>query len=155
MKKLLTFVGCILLTLTVGGVSGIATINGVKSWYTTLKKPSFNPPNYLFGPVWTILYFLMGVSLYMVVSNSKSTTLKRPLAIFGLQLVLNFFWSVIFFNLHQVGWALVEILLMWVSIIFMIIEFYRINKIAGLLQLPYIIWVSFATLLNASIFCLN
>jgi benzodiazapine receptor len=155
MKKLLRFIGCILLTLTVGGISGIATIAGVKGWYTTLKKPFFNPPNYLFGPVWTILYFLMGVSLYLVFNSQRSPALKGALAVFGVQLLLNFFWSIIFFNFHQVGWALVEILVMWVTIIFMIVAFYRINRTAGLLQLPYIAWVSFATLLNAGIFYLN
>jgi tryptophan-rich sensory protein len=155
MKKLFRFLGCILLTMTIGGISGIATIDGVKGWYTTLNKPSFNPPNYLFGPLWTALYFLMGVSLYIILNQPASAGRRRALTIFGVQLALNFFWSVIFFNFHEPGWALADIILMWIAIVAMIVTFYRIDKTAGLLQLPYIAWVSFATLLNGAIVYLN
>ncbi|MBC7552671.1 MAG: tryptophan-rich sensory protein [Taibaiella sp.] len=155
MKKLLTFIGCIVLTLAVGGLSGIATVGGVKGWYTTLLKPAFNPPNYLFGPVWTLLYLLMGVSLYIILQEQATPAKKRALVIFGVQLSLNAFWSIIFFNFHEVGWALIEIISIWMSVLLMIITFYKINKTAGLLQLPYLAWVSFATILNAAIFYLN
>lgn len=155
MKAILKLIGCILLTMSIGGLSGYATIEGVSGWYTTLHKPSFNPPNYLFGPVWSLLYLLMGVSLFLILRADKSASRGKSIAAFIIQLVLNFFWSIIFFRFHAVGLALVEILLMWSSILWMIVAMYRVNKPAGLLQLPYIFWVSFATLLNTAIYLLN
>lgn len=147
--------GCILLTLAVGGVSGFATVKEINGWYGTLIKPSFNPPNYLFGPVWTCLYLLMGVSLYIIIKAPKTPARSKAITIFAAQLVLNFCWSIIFFSYHTVGWALAEIILMWIMILWMIIAFYRISKTAAFIQLPYIAWVSFATVLNTALFYLN
>lgn len=144
---------CVVLTLGVGGVSGYFTANGISTWYVFLSKPSFNPPNYLFGPVWTILYFLMGISFYRVIKKSKLTDIA--IWIFILQLSLNFFWSFIFFNFHQLGFALLEIILLWFSILYMIVLFYKIDKWASIINIPYLFWVSFATLLNFSIYILN
>ena len=155
MKNAFTFTGCLLLTLLVGGVSGYYTIGNVATWYATLHKPFFNPPNSVFGPVWTVLYILMAVSFYMVLQQPKSVMRKYAITFFIVQLTLNFFWSIIFFNLHLIGIALAEIALMWLSILWMIILFYPVSKTAALLQLPYIAWVSFATALNAAIFYLN
>lgn len=155
MKATFKLVACILLTMSIGGLSGYATIDGVTGWYTTLNKPSFNPPNYLFGPVWSLLYLLMGVSLFLILKAEKSPARNKAIAAFTIQLVLNFFWSIIFFRFHAVGIALAEIVLMWVAILRMIVAFYRINKPASLLQIPYIAWVSFASFLNAAIFYLN
>ena len=155
MKNAFTFTGCLLLTLLVGGVSGYYTIANVATWYATLHKPFFNPPNSVFGPVWTVLYILMAVSFYMVLQQPKSVMRKYAITFFIVQLTLNFFWSIIFFNLHLIGIALAEIALMWLSILWMIILFYPVSKTAALLQLPYIAWVSFATALNAAIFYLN
>ena len=124
-------------------------------WYAALHKPFFNPPNYIFGPVWTALYVLMAVSFYIILRQPPSAERRRGIAIFLVQLTLNFFWSIIFFNLHRTGTALAEVAMMWLSILAMIILFYRISKTAALLQLPYIAWVSFASLLNAAIFYLN
>jgi len=155
MKAILKLIGCILLTMSIGGLSGYATIDGVNGWYTTLQKPSFNPPNYLFGPVWSLLYLLMGVSLFLILRADKSPARSKSMAAFIIQLLLNFFWSIIFFRFHAVGIALVEIVLMWSSILWMIVAMYRVHKSAALLQIPYICWVSFATVLNASIYVLN
>lgn len=154
MKKILTLLLCLLVTMGIGGLSGYLTSAEISGWYAGLDKPSFNPPNSVFGPVWTGLYFLMGISLYLVVISSSSRK-KFAIGIFVAQLILNFFWSIIFFNLHQIGLALIEIILLWILILAMIIAFYKINRVAGLLQIPYLLWVSFATVLNAAIYQLN
>ena len=155
MKRFFQLLACILLTMSIGGLSGYATLDGVTGWYRTLNKPSFNPPNYLFGPVWSLLYLLMGVSLFMILKAEKSPARSKAIAAFTIQIVLNFFWSIIFFMFHAVGMALTEIVLMWVAILWMIVALYRVNKPASLIQIPYIAWVSFATILNAAIFHLN
>ena len=155
MKNFATLTGCILLTLLIGGVSGFLTVGGVANWYATLHKPFFNPPNYLFGPVWTLLYLLMGVSYYMILKQPASAARRKAILIFYAQLALNFFWSIIFFNLHFIGSALADIILMWLMILLMIVSFYPLNKAASLIQLPYLAWVSFATALNVAILYLN
>jgi tryptophan-rich sensory protein len=143
-----------MLPLIVGGLSGYFTASNIATWYVTLNKPFFNPPNYLFGPVWTVLYLMMGISLGMII-NAKYSNKNKSLIIFSIQLVLNFFWSVIFFSLQSPGWAAIEIIAMWLSIIYMIRNFYKINKWAGWLQIPYLLWVTFASVLNISIYVLN
>lgn len=148
-------IGCLLFTLSIGGISGMFTVNAIATWYMTLHKPSFNPPNFIFGPVWTLLYILMGISFYLILIQPASDSRKKAITVFIIQLVLNFFWSIIFFNFHLIGAALIEIIAMWLSILWVIKLFYGINKAASLLQIPYICWVSFATLLNASIYYLN
>lgn len=155
MKKSIQITSCILLTMAIGGLSGFATISGVNGWYKTLNKPSFNPPNAIFGPVWSLLYLLMGISLYLIWQQPKSSERKKAVGVFFVQITLNFFWSIIFFNLHSIGFALVEIIAMWLAILAMIILFYRVNRPAALLQIPYICWVSFASVLNAAIYHLN
>ena len=155
MKKTLRLIGCIGLTLAVGGVSGVFTVEGVKGWYRTLNKPFFNPPDYLFGPVWTLLYALMGVSLFFILGLQPSPQRKRAIVIFATQMILNFFSSIIFFSRHAPGWALVEIAALWGCILYMIISFYRLHRVAGALQWPYMAWVSFASLLNGAIVYLN
>jgi translocator protein len=153
LKKVFKLVGCLFLPLLVGGLSGYFTTESISTWYVFLNKPSFNPPNYLFGPIWTILYLLMGISLYIILNQTKTS--KALISIFGIQLGLNFLWSLIFFNSHQLGFAFIEILLLWISILAMIILFYQSNKWAAILNIPYLLWVSFATLLNYSIYKLN
>ncbi len=155
MKKTITLLLCILLTLSIGGLGGIATASGVNDWYNTIQKPSFNPPNYLFGPVWTALYLLMGVSLYMILQAPKSQIKTKAIWIFAIQLSLNFAWSFLFFKFHLLGLAFIEIILIWMSILTMIIFFSKINKTAAYLQIPYLIWVSFASVLNGTIWFLN
>ena len=155
MKQFLKLSLCILSTLLIGGISGFATASSINGWYVTINKPSFNPPNYLFGPVWTSLYILMGISLYMILQSDSNELRKKAVTIFSIQLFLNFCWSFIFFNFQNLGFAFVEIILMWISILTMIIIFYKINKTAAFLQIPYLLWVSFASILNGSIWYLN
>ncbi len=145
----------LLVTVGLGSLGGIFTVSEIPNWYAGLQKPSFNPPNWLFGPVWTLLYILMGISVYLVWKHPVSTDRNIALTLFIVQFVLNFFWSVIFFKQHQLGWALVEIILMWVFIFLTIIWFGKISSTASWLMVPYISWVSFATLLNAAIWKLN
>lgn len=145
----------LLIPLVVGFTSGFFTASGVNEWYTTLNRPSFNPPNWLFGPVWTTLYILMGISLYLIWKQPASSERNAALLIFAVQLVLNFFWSIIFFYWHQIGLALIEIVLLWALIVLMIYRFYHINSTAALLNIPYLLWVSFATVLTAAYWNLN
>jgi benzodiazapine receptor len=155
MKNLLKLSLCILSMLLVGGIGGFATATSITTWYAEINKPSFNPPNYLFGPVWTTLYILMGISIYMILQSPKTELRKKAIAIFCIQLFLNFCWSFIFFKFQLLGLAFIEIILMWASILTMIIVFFEINKKAALIQIPYLLWVSFASVLNGSIWFLN
>ncbi|MBL7911593.1 MAG: tryptophan-rich sensory protein [Bacteroidia bacterium] len=155
MNKAVKLILCIALTLSVGAIGGIATASGVNNWYLTLNKPVFNPPNYLFGPVWTLLYILMGISFYLILQAPNPVLRKRAILIFCTQLVLNFCWSFLFFKFQLLGLAFIEIIFIWFSIILMIITFYKINKTASLIQIPYLLWVTFASILNGSIWVLN
>jgi tryptophan-rich sensory protein len=155
MNKYLKLILCILVQLSIGAVSGIATASGVNDWFLTIKKPVFNPPNYLFAPVWTMLYILMGISFYIILQTPNSKSKKYAIAIFVIQLFLNFCWSFLFFKYQLIGVAFIEIILIWLSIICMIYAFYKINRSAAYLQLPYLLWVSFASILNGAIWWLN
>lgn len=153
--KIFRLIICLTIPLLVGGVSGYATVSSLQNWYPTLVKPSFNPPNYLFGPVWTLLYLLMGVSLYIIWSSPAGTVRNAAIFAFALQLFLNFWWSILFFGLHHPLAALAEIIAMWFAILYMIIAMRAVSPTAAYLQVPYLLWVSFATLLNAAIWWLN
>ena len=146
---------CLLLPLAIGGISGYATASGIHDWYITLHKPSFNPPNYLFGPVWTLLYLLMGVSLFIIWRSNQGRKRNEALKIFAIQITFNFLWSFLFFKFNLVGVAFMDILVIWFSIVLMIFIFRRVNKIAAYLQIPYLLWVTFATTLNGAIWLLN
>lgn len=146
---------CIAMPLIAGGISGALTASAITDWYAGLVKPSFNPPNYLFGPVWTTLYVLMGISLYMIYQSEKSAARSNALLVFALQLFLNFWWSIFFFSFQRTDIALAEIALLWLSIVWMIVSFRKIKPVAAYLQIPYLCWVSFASLLNAAIWTLN
>ncbi len=145
----------IAIPLAVGGIAGRATTSNLEPWYASLEKPIFQPPNYLFGPVWTLLYILMGISLYLIWKSPSGTARTKALGIFALQLALNFGWSFIFFSFQWLGAALAWIILLWVVIAIQIGIFLRVNKTAAYLQIPYLLWVTFATLLNAAIWRLN
>jgi tryptophan-rich sensory protein len=142
-------------TVGLGSLGAIFTVAEIPTWYQTLTKPNFNPPNWLFGPVWTLLYTLMGIALYLVWKKSPSTDRNWAIGIFIIQFALNFCWSIIFFKYHLLGWALIEILIMWIFILLTILFFWQHSKLASILLLPYLFWVSFATILNAAIFRLN
>jgi tryptophan-rich sensory protein len=142
--------------VVIGGLSGFATSQGVSTWYPTLAKPSFNPPAAVFGPVWTVLYIMMGVAAYLVWRQGFGADgVKAALVVFVGQLALNGLWSILFFGMRQPGWALVEIVVLWVAIGATIWLFWRVVPAAGALLLPYWAWVSFATILNASLWWLN
>jgi tryptophan-rich sensory protein len=138
------------------GVGAYFTITGTGSWYRNIRKPSWNPPSWVFGPTWTLLYVLMGISLFLVWKGEEGVK-KRDGAIvaWAVQLVLNLFWTIIFFNLHEIGWALVEIAALWVAIVVTIVLFSRVNKTAAMLLVPYLGWVTFAGILTYAIWKLN
>ena len=132
------------------------TVSSIPDWYSALRKSSLNPPDWVFGPVWTVLFLLMGISLYLVWDKGlKEKNVKRGLVFFGVQLSLNTLWSIIFFGLKSPTLAFIEIFILWIAILFTIIEFYRISKPAAYLLVPYFMWVSFAIFLNYSIVVLN
>lgn len=156
MKKIIRLIVAVGLPLAVGSIAGLFTASSVKGWFITLNKPSFNPPGWLFAPVWTILYILMGIAFYMIWNKDVAANLKRKAMLFYFaQLVLNFCWSFIFFYAKQPGWALVDIILLWLLIVGTIYWFSKISKPAAWLLVPYILWVSFATVLNFAIWKLN
>jgi translocator protein len=156
MKPILKLIIAIAIPLLVGGVSGFFTTESVNGWFTTINKPSFNPPNWIFAPVWTTLYVLMGIAFYLVWKSTGDESVKRTAIIFySIQLVLNFLWSFIFFKMHQPGWAMVDIVLMWIMILLTILWFGKISSTAAWLLVPYICWVSFASILNYAIWRLN
>lgn len=154
-STVITFIICLAIPLVVGSISDIAAMAGVKTWYAELVKPSFNPPNYLFGPVWTALYLLMGISLFLIWQSPAGIMRIQALWIFAIQLILNFAWSFIFFYFRQAGWAFFEIILIWICIVAMLVIFYRVSKPAAFLQIPYLLWVTFASALNGSVWLLN
>jgi tryptophan-rich sensory protein len=155
MNNTLKAVLSISLCFVLGSSGGLITINEIPGWYAALQKPSFNPPNWLFGPVWTALYIMMGVALYLVWRNPPSAGRKKALSAFLVQFALNCAWTPVFFAMHQLGAALVVIVLMWLAILRTILLFAPFSKTASWLLVPYISWVSFATLLNAAIWWLN
>ena len=157
MNKTLTlkFLISILLPLSLGAIAGMFTSQSVPEWYATLNRPSFNPPNWIFGPVWTTLYILMGISFFLIWKQEASKVRNRAILIFLLQLLLNFAWSFIFFYFNMIGLALVEIILLWINIVLMLVVFYKIKPVASYINIPYLLWVTFATVLNASYYILN
>ncbi len=139
-----------------GAVGGWATAASLREWYPLLRKPWFTPPNWLFPVAWTLFFLLMGIALFLVWSQGSSTPGVAPaLAIFGVHLVLNMLWSVFFFTLRSPGWALVELVLFWLSIVASILAFAPVSRAAAWLLVPYLVWVTFAGLLNWSIWRLN
>lgn len=146
----------ILVCQLAGLLGSVFTFSSIPTWYAAIKKPWFNPPNWIFGPVWTLLFLMMGLSLYLVLTKSfREKKVKQNLLFFGIQLTLNTLWSFLFFFLKNPLLGLIEILVLWVSILFTIIQFWKIDKRAAYLLLPYLFWVSFATLLNFYIWMLN
>ena len=153
--KKLKFLIFILICLAVGGIGSIFTSSSVSTWYTTLNQPSFNPPNWVFAPVWNILFILMGYAWYLIWQSKKTKQRRIAILIFILQLLLNILWSALFFGARNPLYALIEIFILWIVICITIIAFWKINKTAGILLLPYIAWVTFATILNFAYVLLN
>lgn len=154
--KILMLIAAIVICNVAGFIGAIFTTSAIPAWYSTLNKPSFSPPNWLFGPAWTTLYVLMGIALFLVWSKGlKTKGVKIALTFFGIQLVLNALWSIIFFGLKSPLWAFIELCVLWVMILITIITFYKVSRPAAYLLIPYIAWVSFAAVLNFMIFYLN
>lgn len=151
-KLIISVVGCEL----VGILGSVFTVSSIPTWYATLNKPSFAPPNWIFGPVWTTLYLLMGVAFYLIWKQGwKKKKVKTAGMFFLAQLGLNFLWSPIFFGLRSPLMALVVIIAMWALIVMTMKKFYPLSRLAFYLLVPYLLWVSFATILNAAIVVLN
>jgi len=155
-KDLVSLLIAVFIPQAVGAEAGIATSSSVSTWYPTLAKPPWNPPNWLFGPVWILLYLLMGVAVWLVWRRGiDAPGVRGALILFGAQLLFNLAWSFVFFGLRRVGWGLVEIVATWALILATLVAFYRLRPLAGWLLVPYQLWVTFASALNAAIWWLN
>ena len=141
----------VILCLGVGFTAGLLTDTGT-TWFLELNKPVIYPPGYLFGLVWTVLYLMMGVSLYLIIEKTKE---RLPFLLFGAQLVLNFLWTLIFFGLQNIILAIAEIIALWGMILWTILTFKKYSKPAAILLVPYILWVTFATVLTVWIYAIN
>jgi tryptophan-rich sensory protein len=155
MNKILLFIYSILISFSAGIIGSFFTISQVDSWYSTLIKPEFSPPNWVFAPVWNILYFLMGISLFLVLISKRSRDRSLGIKLFYAQLILNALWSIVFFGMENIALGFIVILVLWGMIFMTIKTFLKINTTAGSLLLPYIVWVTIATLLNLGIVILN
>lgn len=154
--QLALFLSCVAIPLLVGWLGARATTLNIPTWYAGLAKPSFNPPNWVFAPVWTCLYLLMGIALFLVVRHGwNDPAVRIAIILFAIQLLLNGIWTPVFFSLHQILGGLVIIVLLAIAIVLTAIWFYRISPAASWLMAPYLLWVCFATVLNAAIFRLN
>lgn len=145
----------IVICVSAGGLGAIATRPEIEVWYKSIEKPSWNPPDYVFGPVWTTLFVMMGIAAWLVWKPGGFKAAKQSLTLFAVQINLNVAWSWIFFGMHQQGWAFVEIVILWVAIVATTVAFFLKSKIAGWLMVPYLAWVSFASVLNFAIWQLN
>ena len=157
MNKITRIAIAVIVCLTVGYSSSTVTKSGVETWYPTIIKPVFNPPNWVFMPVWTLLFVLMGIAAGLIWDKIKeqNAEVKKALGFFLIQLALNAIWSYLFFGLKNPMLALIEIALLWLMIYETYLKFIKINKTAGYLLIPYMAWVGFAAILNASIWWLN
>ena len=155
MKKFIKPAISVFIPLAVGLLGSVFTASSVNTWYATVNKPSFNPPNWIFGPVWTTLFVMMAIAAWLVWKPEGFQAAAWPLTLFAIQLALNIAWSWIFFGLHQPGWAFVEIVILWLAIVRTTGAFFGRSKTAGWLMVPYLAWVSFASVLNFTIWRLN
>jgi translocator protein len=156
MIKAVKLVTSVVICLAAGLIGTAATMPSIPTWYAGLNKPFFNPPAWIFAPVWTVLYILMGISAYLVwESVAEKEDIKAALSMFAVQLLANSLWSIIFFGMHSLFWSVIEIIVLWSAILMTIRYFYGISRTASYLMVPYILWVSFAAVLNVSILMLN
>jgi len=153
LRMLLAF---ILVSGLAGLLGSLFTFQSIPTWYASLNKPPFNPPNWVFGPVWTTLYLLMGSAAYLVYREGFGRNeVKAAIYAFACQLCLNAAWSVAFFGLRSIAGGMATIIMLWLAIALMLVLFYRVSRTAGLLIAPYLLWVSFASVLNFSLLLLN
>ena len=143
----------IVLAMAIGSASGGYFSAG--DWYDQVNKPFFNPPDWIFAPVWTLLFLIMGFAAWLVWRAPVSLFRERALIWWGVQLALNVTWSALFFGLHRTGWAMAELALLWLAILMTLLYSWRVNRLAGMLYIPYLAWVSFAWILNVAIWRLN
>lgn len=156
MKKAIRLVVAVALCELAGIIGSLFTTPSIPGWYAGLIKPSFNPPNWVFAPVWTTLYALMGIAAWLVYEKRRAgIDVKRALSVFAAQLIVNVLWSIMFFGAHQILGAFVLIVALWILIAATIQLFWKVVKPAALLLVPYILWVSFAAALNATLYALN
>lgn len=156
MSSILRPIVCTLICLFIGVGSGFLTVDSISTWYVDINKPFFNPPNWVFGPVWTTLYTIMGISAGLIWNVGwSSPSVKKALAVFGVHMLLNGLWSILFFGLMNPEIAFIEILILLGSMVYYTRLFYAIKPITAWLQVPYLAWVSFASVLNGSIAWLN
>jgi translocator protein len=154
--KIIKLIAFIVISQLAGVVGSLFTFSAIPTWYAALKKPSFSPPNWIFGPVWITLYTLMGIAAYFVWQARDINKLAKPaIIIFLIHLALNALWSILFFGLKNPSLAFLEIIVLWLFIVVLVVLFYKIDKTAGYLLIPYLAWVSFAAFLNFSIWRLN
>jgi translocator protein len=154
-KNLTILIACIIACEVAGIIGSIATFPAISTWYAGLVKPWFSPPNWLFAPVWTLLFAMMGGSLYLVIKNGVNSKNMKGFYLFGAQLSLNILWSIIFFGLKSPFFALIEILFLMAMIILTMVEFRKVDKNAFYLMAPYLAWVVFAAVLNFYVWRLN
>ena len=154
-KKLFKLFALIVLCQIIGASGSLFTIPNIPTWYAFINKPFFSPPNWLFAPVWTIIFLLMGVSLFLVLETKKSDQKNLAIVLFTIQFFFNVLWSFLFFGLRSPLLGLIGIIILWFSIVATILGFYKVSKKSAYLLLPYILWVSFATILNLAILLMN
>lgn len=156
MNAVVALVLAVVVPEAVGALSGVVTARSVRTWYVGIAKPGFTPPSWVFAPVWTSLYLLMGVASWLVWrQGGQRPEVRVALLVYGVHLVLNGAWSLVFFGAKRPGWALAEILVLDVSVVLTALLFLRISRLAGGLMVPYVLWVAFATALNGGIWWLN
>ena len=149
------YIMSVLIALAVGGLSALLSMNGMELYEATITKPALTPPGWVFSTVWTIPYALMGISAARVWLTKDSVARSSGLNLYVAQLIVNFFWSLIFFNAQAFGFAVIWLLLLWVLVFLMIRQFYKVDRLAALLQIPYLIWLTFAAYLNIGVWILN
>lgn len=155
-RDIAALVLAIMICQLAGGIGGFFTASSVSTWYPQLNKPAFTPPGWVFGPVWTILYAMMGVAAWLVWrSGAGEPAVRSALWPFGVQLALNVLWSIVFFGLRNPGWAFAELVILWAAMLATTIQFFGISKAAGGLMIPYQLWVTFAGILNYYLWRLN
>ncbi len=152
------WIGLIISIMVCFGVAGLGSLStnpSIEGWYAALQKPSWNPPNWVFGPVWSALYLMMAIAAWLVWRERGLSGASLPLTLFAIQLLLNGLWSILFFGLHRPGLAFAEILVLWGAILATLVPFWRVTALAGVLLLPYFLWVTFAAFLNFTIWRMN
>lgn len=154
-KNMVKLVASIVICEGAGGIGGVFTVSAIPAWYATLAKPSFTPPNSVFSPIWITLYLLMGIAVFLVWRHELKDAVVPAFILFWVQLVFNVLWSVVFFGFKSPLGGVVVIVILWLLILFTIIKFFGISKLAGSLLLPYIVWVSIASYLNIGVWLLN